>query len=142
MIYIEKWPWTSEEGQEYPWWKYVNRPVPNIKEYEELKDRLKNAEACQFCHHAADASIQYQDNQIDNVTINGVTEGFENITNFEISSGRYFSPFELKSGRKYAVIGYNIAQKLFPNTDPLGKIIVVRKTKLKSHRHSEQRREK
>ena len=24
VIYVEKWPWAPEEGEEYPWWKYLN----------------------------------------------------------------------------------------------------------------------
>ncbi|HKI89833.1 MAG TPA: ABC transporter permease, partial [Draconibacterium sp.] len=29
MVYIQKWPWAPPEGEtEYPWWKYLNRPVP------------------------------------------------------------------------------------------------------------------
>ena len=108
VIYIGKWPWTSEDGQDYPWWKYVNRPVPNIKEYEELKDRLKDAGAICFII-SPKSSIQYRDNQVDNATIDGVTEGFEKIKNFDIERGRYFSPFELNSGRNFAVIGNNVA---------------------------------
>ncbi|HYW94052.1 MAG TPA: ABC transporter permease [Bacteroidales bacterium] len=130
VIYIEKWPWTSEEGQDYPWWKYVNRPVPNIKEYEELEARLKNAEAVSFVI-SPKTSIQYHDNQVDNATITGVTEGFEEIRNFDIQSGRYFSPFELTAGRNFTVIGHNVAKQLFPSMDPLGKTIEVRHSKLK-----------
>ncbi len=130
VIYIEKWPWTSEEGQDYPWWKYVNRPVPNINEYEQLGDRLKNVDAISFVIRPQ-TSIQYHDNQVENATINGVSEGFEDLKNFDIMSGRYFSSFEMKSGRNLTVIGYNVAHDLFPNSDPLGKIITVRKSKLK-----------
>ncbi len=130
VIYIGKWPWTSENGQDYPWWKYLNRPLPTIKEYQQLKDRLKNAGAICFIV-SPKASIQYRNNQVDDATIDGVTEGFEKIKNFDIERGRYLSPFELKSGRNFAVIGNTIALKLFPNTDPLGKTIVVKKSKLK-----------
>ena len=30
VIYIEKWPWTSEDGEEYAWWKYMNRPCGHL----------------------------------------------------------------------------------------------------------------
>ncbi len=129
VIYIEKWPWTSENGQDYPWWKYVNRPVPNFQEYEEIRNRLVNAEAVSFLVRPQ-SSIQYGDNQVENATVNGVTEGFEDIRNFDVMEGRYFSSFELNAGRNYSVIGYNVADKLFPNTDPIGKTIVVKKNKL------------
>ncbi len=130
VIYIQKWPWEAEEGQEYPWWKFVNRPVPNIQEYEELKNRLRYARAVSFVI-TPKATVQYRDNQVDNVTINGVTSGFDELRNFDISSGRYFSLLELNMGRNYTVIGYNVARDLFPNTEPVGRDVVVRKTRLK-----------
>ena len=30
VIFIQKWPW--EFGGDYPWWKYMNRPVPTVEE--------------------------------------------------------------------------------------------------------------
>ena len=27
VIYVEKWPWAPEDGEEYAWWKYMNRPL-------------------------------------------------------------------------------------------------------------------
>ena len=28
VLYVEKWPWAPPEGEnEYPWWKYMNRPL-------------------------------------------------------------------------------------------------------------------
>jgi len=31
VIYVQKWPWTPEGGDEYPWWKYLNRPLPESR---------------------------------------------------------------------------------------------------------------
>ena len=39
MVYIQKWPWMPPEGEsEYPWWRYLNRPVPEFEETEEIID--------------------------------------------------------------------------------------------------------
>ena len=40
VIYVQKWPWAPEDGEEYAWWKYLNRPVPTYKEYIEIKRRI------------------------------------------------------------------------------------------------------
>ncbi len=130
VIYIGKWPWTSEEGQDYPWWKYMNRPVPTIQEYRELKDRIRNAEAVSFLI-TPKTSVHYKNNEVEDASIYGVTEGFEDIRDFDISTGRYFSPFELKAGRNETVIGATVASSLFPNVSALGKTIVVRRNKLR-----------
>ena len=31
-VYIDKWEYKG--GDEYPWWKYVNRPTPKFREIE------------------------------------------------------------------------------------------------------------
>ncbi|MBL7917169.1 MAG: ABC transporter permease, partial [Bacteroidia bacterium] len=38
VIYVQKWPWSF--GENYPWWKYMNRPLP---QYEELEDLIKRS---------------------------------------------------------------------------------------------------
>ncbi|HRC33265.1 MAG TPA: ABC transporter permease, partial [Bacteroidia bacterium] len=40
VIYVQKWPWTF--GENYPWWKYMSRPLPTYDEMESLKDRVEN----------------------------------------------------------------------------------------------------
>ena len=37
-LYIQKFPWGG--GGEYPWWRYVNRPDPTLRDYELLKERI------------------------------------------------------------------------------------------------------
>ena len=42
MVYIQKWPWMPPEGEsEYPWWRYLNRPVPEFEETEEIIKKRK-----------------------------------------------------------------------------------------------------
>jgi len=122
LIYVQKWPWTSEDGQEYPWWKYLNRPVPDIKEYEFLKKHTKLAKEVCFVG-ATSRQVEYGKNIADRVDILGVTPGFENIRGFDMEAGRYLSSMELAGGRNVAVIGNTIAGKLFQGEDPVGKEI-------------------
>ncbi|MCF8378633.1 MAG: ABC transporter permease [Bacteroidales bacterium] len=125
IIYVEKWPWTQEDGGEFKWWQYVNRPVPNIQEYELLKDRLTKADEIAFVISTR-TSVQYKDNTIDNMNFLGVSSGFDGIRSFDIQSGRYFSDFELTSGKNICILGFEIANQLFGNIDPLGKIISIK----------------
>src|SRR3990172_7831959 len=46
VIYIQKWPWTF--GPDYPWWKYMNRPVPNISEVDKVQKLCRKGEAFAF----------------------------------------------------------------------------------------------
>src|SRR5437764_76653 len=38
-IYIDKWEWGAGGGPDYPWWKYVKRPSPDIDEIQQIKQR-------------------------------------------------------------------------------------------------------
>ena len=125
IVYIEKWPWAEENGGEFKWWQYVNRPVPTIQEYIQLKDRLTKSEEISFVI-STHVNAHYKNNRIDNVNFMGVSQGFENIRSFDIQSGRYFSEFEMISGKNLCIIGQDIANKLFGNLDPINKSVTVR----------------
>ena len=45
-IYIQKWPWVG--GNDFPWWKYMQRPDPKIREFEELQKRSQTALAMSY----------------------------------------------------------------------------------------------
>lgn len=125
IVYVQKWPWTEESGGEFKWWQYVNRPVPNIQEYEQLRSRLTKAEAIAFVVSTG-TNVKFKENQIENINFMGVTSGFETIRNFDIQQGRYFTDYELISGKNIAVIGHEIARKLFNNIDPINQTITIR----------------
>ncbi len=122
MIYVEKWPWTSENGEEYPWWKYMNRPVPDLKEYEYIKRHSRTASEVCFTS-STNRQVEYGKNKADRVSVQGVTEGFDRIRSLEIESGRYMNNLEIAAGRSVAVIGYTLAKNLFQGEDPVGKEI-------------------
>ena len=122
VIYIEKWPWAPEEGEEYAWWKYMNRPLASLDEFEFIKDKSRYARYVCFLS-AVGRRIEYQNNSVEGATVFGVTDGFKDIRSFEVESGRYFSPIESKAGRNVVVIGSKIARDLFEGSDPLGKYI-------------------
>jgi len=123
IVYIEKWPWTTQEGEtEYPWWKYLNRPQASFDEYEYVKRVSKLAEEVCFVS-ATGRNISYGKNVLEGTSVFGVTPEFQDIRSFEIEEGRYFSPYEAEGGRNLAVIGYQIGRDLFKDENPLGKTI-------------------
>ncbi len=123
VIYIEKWPWAPPEGEnEYPWWKYMNRPLASLDEFEFIKEKSRYSRNICFLS-AVGRRIEYKNNNVEGGTVFGVTDGFQDIRSFEVERGRYFSPIESKAGRNVAVIGSKIAKDLFQGADPLGKFI-------------------
>ena len=122
VIYIEKWPWTAEEGNEYPWWKYMNRPLATYEEYEFIQAKSKSTEHSCFLS-AVGRRIESKNNNIERADIFGVSNGFQDIRSFELSRGRYFNHIEAKTGRNVVVLGSKIASALFEGADPIGKYI-------------------
>ncbi len=55
-----------------------------------------------------------------NSTVNGVTPEYQNVTNLEIAAGSFFSAQDYQRGAKVAVVGSNVKDTLFNNTDPIG----------------------
>ena len=109
-IYIMKWPIGG--GDEYPWWKYVNRPQPKLSELKFVKEKCTLAKyVCSF--HSTSATVTYENNQLNNVGIFGVSEEFAQMQTINVEYGRYLNPTEFLRGNAVGVIGYDNAEKLF-----------------------------
>lgn len=117
-LYVQKWPWAF--GGDYPWWKYINRPVPTIDDMEEIKKRSNTAQDVAFGMSMM-KTVKYLDNSVDNAVIVGVSEDYGNTWVMEIGKGRYFREIESRIGLNVAIIGSDIATNLFDNQEPLGK---------------------
>jgi putative ABC transport system permease protein len=128
VIYIQKWPWTF--GPNYPWWKYLNRPVPSLREFELVKRQCKKGEAFAFMV-SVKGTAKYKNNSIENITVVCVSHEYNRIRSFDVIKGRYFSELESTSGNAVCIIGNTIAEGLFPFEDPIGKTIRVRNNRMK-----------
>lgn len=125
MVYVQKWPWAPPEGEtEYPWWKYLNRPVPEIDEADELVRRGKTIENAAFLFGFS-RTAQFGSDQIDNATIMATSEGLLEVWNLKLESGRYFTEGEMRNGAPVTVIGHEIASQLFDGMNPVGKTIKI-----------------
>ncbi len=128
VIYIQKWSW--EFNSDYPWWKYMNRPVPKYSEMQELERILKNSEALAFEVSANNKTVKYRNYTAENSSVIGTSFNFNKIKSFELQEGRYFSFSESNTGKNFAIIGATIADNLFSLSNPLGKSISVLGRKL------------
>jgi putative ABC transport system permease protein len=67
---------------------------------------------------------------LDGVTILGSSPDFPSVRDMEIKEGRYFNQREVDRKQKVAVLGFDLAQELFGDGDPIGQITTVGDTKL------------
>jgi len=125
MVYIQKWPWTPPEGEtEYPWWKYMNRPVPEIAETDEIMRRSRLAENAVF-FFGFSRTVQSGSDNMENVQILPSSYPLLDVWNLKLWQGRYFTAQEMHSAAPLAIIGSEIAEKLFPNQSPLNRYIKI-----------------
>lgn len=129
-IYVDKWDYSAGGGQNYPWWKYVNRPSPKYDELKQIKERTPSAKYAAFKISISD-KVEYENNQLSGVNIYGITEEFNDIQPVEIAFGRYISESEFSQGSPAGVIGNEIAEKLFGEPErAVGKLVTVRDKKI------------
>lgn len=127
IIYVQKWPWGT--SGEYPWWKYMKRPLPTVREYQYLKKNLPHLHGAAFMA-SKNLPISYEQKQVGSVMVMATTEGYTNIKNFELQKGRFLSPFEYSTGKRVIVLGALLAEQLFEDKDPIGQKVDIRGFKL------------
>lgn len=128
VLYIQKWPW--EFSADFAWWKYMKRPVPTLEEYKEIRSRSKTAETVVFISSTI-KTVEYNDAKADETVIMGITEDYPLVQPIEIGEGRFFTESEQTNGVNVTVIGYTLADLLFPAVDPVGKSIRIFNQKMK-----------
>jgi putative ABC transport system permease protein len=96
-----------------------------IEEYEYIK---ANCTQCSEVGAQMQSGTDLKENGVEmpSVRIIGVTSNMIEIEEKEIELGRFISPGDVDRAAKTAVIGYDVKDKFFPNSDPIGQIIRVR----------------
>jgi len=120
VVYIQKFPWSFDGN--LPWWDIIKWPTISYNDYQAITNRSTKAEAASFLVAKSDR-LKYKNNVASDAPVAAITDGMERVVLFEIAKGRFFSPFEYSSGSNVAVLGAEIAERLFENTDPVGKEI-------------------
>ncbi|MBC6109421.1 ABC transporter permease [Pedobacter fastidiosus] len=117
-IYVQKWPWIFGD---YPWWKYMNRPQPSLRDFASLRDRMENADGITFEISTGNRTIKYRSSSVEGISVTGASQDFNKTWSFELQAGRYFTDNESKNGSPVCLMGADIAEGLFGSEDPIGK---------------------
>lgn len=124
-LYVGKWPWDGF-GE---WWKYYNRPEVSLDEFNEVSRLLSGTEAVAFMTSFT-RTVKNGPYYVERAGIMGVTYDYNEIRSCEVVEGRYFTPFEAEHGARVALIGYMVANELFPGENPVGREMRIGSTKL------------
>jgi putative ABC transport system permease protein len=123
VIYIQKWPWMPENNEPYKWWEYFKRPAANLNELKALQPKVSNKASTALVVMIEEQIAKYENKNIENAAVTGVTQDYQYIRNLDYENGRYFTDLEFESGKQVAIIGADIKNALFTSRDPIGKKI-------------------
>ncbi|MCG9794138.1 ABC transporter permease [Flavobacterium algicola] len=108
---------------EIPKWKREQYPDVKYDEYEYLKSSLNNTEEVAYQVFLKNELLKQEEKTASDVNIVAVSSEFINIQGLEFESGRFYNESESNSGKAVIVLGFEIANSLFENIDPIGKNI-------------------
>ncbi|MCH8067939.1 MAG: ABC transporter permease [Candidatus Marinimicrobia bacterium] len=118
VLFITKHKWFGNED----WWEVRNRRNMKVEYADMIKDISDYAIATAPIVSRI-STIKYKEKSVLNVRTTGTTDEYLQTTTITIENGRFFTAGENRAGSPICVIGYDVAQELFENMDPIGKKI-------------------
>ncbi|HVR37966.1 MAG TPA: ABC transporter permease [Thermoanaerobaculia bacterium] len=125
ILYVEKWPWHRVDD----WWNYRNRRTIEVGYANDLKrliDATPNSELITAVPTLnTGRTIRFADNQVKGVFTQGTTYEFLLTSTAQFQEGRFFTEHESRHGSNVCVLGYDVAEVLFPNGSALGNTVII-----------------
>jgi len=125
VLYVGQWPWRQVND----WWNYRDRK--KIKtEYAETLNRMIEMTPNSNLQIAIPTSsvvrgVKYMDSEVNNVFIRGTVSDYIITLTFDFKEGRFFNEMESRGGANTCVIGYDVADALFPSASPIDKAVMI-----------------
>jgi len=104
--------------------KSQRRPPLTATDYDLLQSRMQLASQV-AAYEDSTHDARYGNELNENADLIGVTANYAEIRSLEVASGRGLTPSDDEHRAPVCVLGNDVATKLFPNQDPLGKTIRV-----------------
>jgi putative ABC transport system permease protein len=118
---IQQFPITFSED-EFEKFRYNPRITPAdaaaVRRYSSLVSAV-------MVESRSSGEVTYRSASIEGVEIRGVSAEFASFSTFNAERGRLMSPIEVERSSPVAVVGWDVADRLFGTTDPLDRLIQV-----------------
>jgi putative ABC transport system permease protein len=102
------------------WVKAQKRPLLTMDEYEFLRDNMKTAGAVAALDDR-NMDIKSGNERLERTDVMGATPNYTDVRNIGIAQGRMITESDDEHRAEVAFIGADVANKLFPTVDPIGK---------------------
>ena len=104
------------------WVKAQKRPLVTMEDYERLRDSMKTSSAVAALDDHT-VNIRSGNEKLENTDVMGVSANYADVRNINVAHGRFITESDDAHRAEAVFIGSDVAAKLFPNVDPVGKLI-------------------
>ncbi|HEX6944145.1 MAG TPA: ABC transporter permease [Gemmatimonadaceae bacterium] len=104
--------------------KWRNNPPFTIPESEAIQE-LPSVRSVTI-RTGIGASVKYKDRQLSSTGVSAYTSGWLEVDGGDITQGRDFTQAEDVAGSRVVIINDKMAERLFGESEPLGKVIMIR----------------
>ena len=122
MINLSKYSFAPSS---VPQWQRLSFPQVTYQEYEFLKRELPNTEAVVYELFGLNSAVKYGGKTIPSMSVQATSAGVEQISDIRMGKGRFYNDAEANAGTAVTILGYEAAEQLFGEEDPLDKEIRV-----------------
>jgi putative ABC transport system permease protein len=124
VAFVEKWPW--EFGPDYKWWKYMNRPNPNLSELKKISEQTTLSSAAALTIDLPTFTVKSGNRSAENVKGVAASFNYSAIRALDFTYGRFFTESESNNGDPVAIIGWAMYENLFPGgIYPIDKLVKI-----------------
>ncbi len=110
----------SEEDEE----RTRNNPLLTMREANAVRNFGDNIVSVMGTA-SRNATVSAGTTELENIQINGVTSEYGNFSNYNAEQGRMMTPTEVERSRPVAIVGWDVADRLFGQTSALDKVIRI-----------------
>jgi putative ABC transport system permease protein len=96
----------------------------DLREYQRIAPLLRRARQV-GAELGGTMVVKYGAQRLADVAVHGTTANYGEMENLDLAAGRYFLDSEAAAGAAVAVAGWDIKEELFPQLDPLGRVVLV-----------------
>jgi putative ABC transport system permease protein len=102
------------------WVKAQKRPLITMEDYERLRDNMKTANAVAALDDH-NTEVRSGNERLENTDVMGVTPNYAEVRSINVAQGRFITQSDDDHRAQVVFIGADVAERLFPNVDPIGK---------------------
>jgi putative ABC transport system permease protein len=102
----------------------IKRPNFTTRDYQKLAGTLTRADAI-GADVGTQSAVKRADRRLADIQVHGCTANFANLAGIDLETGRWFAESDDQASENVVVIGWDIKTELFPQTDPLGRTVLV-----------------